>query len=155
MTETLKPCPFCSGTDIRIDRHPNAGQGSHRGEDVYSMCCYNCGATFPNRYRRELLVEHWNTRPQPSMPTRVEVAKLVTDAVIECGRIERKLETPFARIRAKTEIVDKAADSILAAINTCPIEREGKLLEALEKIADNFYDGDDCRDIARSALSEG
>jgi Lar family restriction alleviation protein len=62
----LLPCPFCSGTDIRIDRHPGAGRGVHRdGEDAYSMCCYRCGATFPNRYRRELLVNAWNTRAQP------------------------------------------------------------------------------------------
>lgn len=58
----LKPCPFCDGIDIRITRHPGAGRGEHHGEDVYSMCCYDCGATFPNRYRRDLLVESWNRR---------------------------------------------------------------------------------------------
>lgn len=59
----LKPCPFCGGTDIRIDRHAGAGNGIYRrGEDVYSMCCYQCGATFPNRYKRELLVDAWNRR---------------------------------------------------------------------------------------------
>lgn len=63
----LLPCPFCAGTDIRIDRHPNAGRGMHQGEDVYSMCCYDCGATFPNRYRRELLVECWNRRASPQV----------------------------------------------------------------------------------------
>jgi Lar family restriction alleviation protein len=60
--EALAPCPFCGGTDIRITRHPGLGTGFHSGEDVYSMCCYDCGATFPNRYRRELLVEAWNRR---------------------------------------------------------------------------------------------
>lgn len=62
MTEKFKPCPFCGGTDIRSDRHQGVGTGLHRGEDVYSMCCYNCGATFPNRYKPELLVEAWNKR---------------------------------------------------------------------------------------------
>lgn len=60
--ETLKPCPFCGGSDIRITRHPKEGTGLHWNEDVYSMCCYDCGATFPNRYKRELLVEAWNRR---------------------------------------------------------------------------------------------
>lgn len=68
----LKPCPFCGGSEILITRHPGAGNGIyHRGEDVYSMCCYQCGATFPNRYRRELLVEAWNRRT-PSLPASAE-----------------------------------------------------------------------------------
>jgi hypothetical protein len=32
--------------------------------------------------------------------------------------------------------------------------REGKLREALMQIVTNYYDGSDCRDIARSALSD-
>ena len=58
----MKPCPFCTGTDIRIDAHLNAGRA---GETVYSMCCYDCGATFPNRYKRQLLVAAWNRRSLP------------------------------------------------------------------------------------------
>ena len=72
MTETLEPCPFCGGEDIRFDRHPGAGSYPyHTGETVYSMCCYKCGATFPNKYKRELLVEAWNTRAPD------DVAKIV------------------------------------------------------------------------------
>ena len=52
----LKECPFCGGTNIRIDKHPPIVR------PVFSMCCYDCGATFPNRYRRELLVDAWNRR---------------------------------------------------------------------------------------------
>lgn len=58
-TAELKPCPFCGGHDIRIDNHWSAGRN---GETIYSMCCYDCGATFPNRYRREVMVESWNRR---------------------------------------------------------------------------------------------
>ncbi len=29
---------------------------------IYSMCCYDCGATFPNRYKLELLKDAWNRR---------------------------------------------------------------------------------------------
>lgn len=58
----ILPCPFCGGTDIRFDAHHGYGIGIHSGETVYSMCCYDCGATFPNRYRKELLVECWNRR---------------------------------------------------------------------------------------------
>ena len=57
----FKPCPFCEGADIRCDRHHESRSPTGF---VWSMCCYNCGATFPNRYKRELLVEAWNRRPQ-------------------------------------------------------------------------------------------
>lgn len=61
--EKVLPCPFCGGTDIRFTCHPREGRGPyHMGQDVWSMCCYECGATFPNRYRKELLVECWNRR---------------------------------------------------------------------------------------------
>jgi Lar family restriction alleviation protein len=64
-----KPCPFCGGTDIRWDRHPGAGRGMwHAGQDVFSMCCRDCGGTVPNRYSLELLNESWNRRsPSPSL----------------------------------------------------------------------------------------
>lgn len=60
-----KPCPFCGGTDIRWNRHVGAGSGMwHHGQDVFSMCCYDCGGTVPNRYSLELVNEAWNRRPQ-------------------------------------------------------------------------------------------
>jgi Lar family restriction alleviation protein len=57
----FKPCPFCGGTDIRAESHP-----AHRSSTavVWSMCCYTCGATFPSRYRKELLIAAWNRRPE-------------------------------------------------------------------------------------------
>ncbi len=58
--EDFKPCPFCEGADIRCDKHHETRSPTGF---VWSMCCYNCGATFPNRYKRELLVEAWNRRP--------------------------------------------------------------------------------------------
>lgn len=67
MSELL-PCPFCASSDIRIDQHPNYkadifhDPSNEKFRYIYSMCCYNCGATFPNRYKRELLVENWNRR---------------------------------------------------------------------------------------------
>lgn len=60
----LKACPHCAGSDIRIDKHPNRDGGylhSHMPY-IYSMCCYDCGATFPNCYSREKMVEQWNRR---------------------------------------------------------------------------------------------
>ena len=66
MSAELKPCPFCGGTDIKIDRHIESR--SPTGE-LFTMCCYDCGATFPGRYRRELLVNAWNKRVDTSKPT--------------------------------------------------------------------------------------
>lgn len=51
-------CPFCAGADIRFNLHRGAG-------DVWSTCCYDCGAIFPNRYKKELLIECWKRRPAP------------------------------------------------------------------------------------------
>lgn len=65
MTErtAFKPCPFCGGADIRCTNHGKISRDPfHRDDEVWSMCCYACGATFPNRYRRELLVDAWNRR---------------------------------------------------------------------------------------------
>ena len=66
MSAELKPCPYCGGTDIKIDRHIESR--SPTGE-LFTMCCYDCGATFPGRYRRELLVNAWNKRVDTSKPT--------------------------------------------------------------------------------------
>lgn len=58
-----KPCPFCGSADIAEDIHRGAGTGLlHRGDDVWTMACYSCGAGFPGAYRREFLVEKWNRR---------------------------------------------------------------------------------------------
>jgi len=59
MTDKLKPCPFCGGDNIKINCHKRLE--SPTGE-IWSMCCYACGATFPNRYIKSLLVEAWNKR---------------------------------------------------------------------------------------------
>ena len=61
MIEIIKPCPFCNNKDIRFEKHIN--NLSPTGE-IWSMCCYKCGATFPNRYKKELLVKSWNARAE-------------------------------------------------------------------------------------------
>lgn len=57
MKDEVKPCPFCRGTDIRFDLHTGAPY-----DGVWSMCCYQCGATFPNRRSKEALLACWNRR---------------------------------------------------------------------------------------------
>ena len=58
--EQAKPCPHCGGTEIRFDLHRGAGRG--RFEDVVTVCCYSCGATFPGTYNVEMLLNKWNRR---------------------------------------------------------------------------------------------
>jgi Lar family restriction alleviation protein len=61
------PCPHCGGADIRVDCHRGEGRGIfHKGDDVWSMCCYDCGAMTPNRYSREVLRAAWNRRTSPA-----------------------------------------------------------------------------------------
>lgn len=77
MTERdFKPCPFCGGTDIRCANHGKISRDPfHREDNVWSMCCYSCGATVANRYRRELLLETWNRRVAVGEPARPTVEK--------------------------------------------------------------------------------
>ena len=65
MSAEVLPCPFCGGTDIRFTNHGKVSRRQgHREDDVWSTCCLGCGATFPNRYSKALLVACWNRRPQ-------------------------------------------------------------------------------------------
>ena len=58
------PCPFCGGSDIRFTNHGKVSRDPHhRSDDVWSTGCYNCGASFPNRYNKQLLIDCWNRRP--------------------------------------------------------------------------------------------
>lgn len=74
-TETkLADCPFCGGSDIRFDEHGRSKNMLHYGEAIWSMCCYNCGATFPNMYSVEKLREKWNQRTAKSYADGLENA---------------------------------------------------------------------------------
>lgn len=88
MGDALKPCPHCGSKDIRIGAHPHAGRREHQGETVYSMCCYDCGATFPNRYRRELLVEAWNRRNPDGPEAASRIAQLEAKLATAVGALE-------------------------------------------------------------------
>lgn len=59
----IKPCPFCTSQKIHWHAHTGAGTGNHQGETVFSMCCYDCGATQPNRYSLQPMIDLWNRRP--------------------------------------------------------------------------------------------
>lgn len=61
--DTPLPCPFCSGSDIRFTDHGFTQFRRSAPVKTWSMCCYKCGATFPNRSTKESLLESWNTRP--------------------------------------------------------------------------------------------
>ena len=65
----ILPCPFCGGKDIIFDCHKFST--SPTGE-IWSMCCYDCGAQFPNRYTKELLLTAWNTRHNPPLEPTTE-----------------------------------------------------------------------------------
>ena len=62
MTTTEKlDCPFCGSHHIRFDRFTSRGK---EAKELWSTCCKNCGATFPNRPTTQLLVDKWKRRPQ-------------------------------------------------------------------------------------------
>jgi hypothetical protein len=78
-------CPFCAGTDIRFNNHGRKERkfgdthtdAMHYGDTIWSTCCYQCGATFPNMYSREKLEEKWRQRPATrAQPDREAIARL-------------------------------------------------------------------------------
>jgi hypothetical protein len=127
MTEKLLPCLHCAGADIRFDKH--VSESSPTGE-IWSMCCYDCGATFPNRYRKELLVEAWNTR-----------ALQVVDHAPET------LMHKFAMDLAERTSAEMAADEI----TKLRAEREAAARDMQERCA-GWHDAQAtiCRDLAKA-----
>ncbi len=107
MSATL-PCPHCGGTDIRFNRHLDYRSPTSW---IWSICCYQCGATFPNRYQKELLLEAWNTR-------------VLTQGSVGCGA---KVEEIEATIRIEFNHSEDGAGVRRAA------ERVWTFLEARAK----------------------
>ena len=62
--DELKPCPFCGSADIANVSAGYAGPTNrwHAGDEIFAVNCRKCGASVPNRYRNDLVVEHWNSR---------------------------------------------------------------------------------------------
>jgi Lar family restriction alleviation protein len=116
----FKPCPFCGSADIRCTNHGKVSHDPwHRDDDVWSMCCYKCGATFPNRYRQELLVENWNRRAASA-----EVEATIDDAIENSMTDTRNKDIRIATIERCAKVADsfgysgyeQIADAIAAAI---------------------------------------
>ena len=60
----LKPCPFCGSHDIANVSAGYAGPTDrwHAGDEIFAVNCKSCGASVPNRYRNDLVVDSWNKR---------------------------------------------------------------------------------------------
>jgi len=85
----LKACPFCGSKDTRIVCHEKAGTTlGHKNEDIYSIGCFDCGGSVPSRYEiygRALLIDTWNTRPNPK-PDWISVEKFYDK--LEASQVE-------------------------------------------------------------------
>lgn len=70
-SDELKPCPFCGSTNIANVSAGHAGPSNfwHANDEIFAVNCKNCGASVPNRYRNDLVVEAWNTRTPRKEPT--------------------------------------------------------------------------------------
>ena len=64
--DELKPCPFCGSADIaNVSAHAAKPTNRwHAGDTIFAVNCLGCGASVPNRYRNDLVVEAWNRRTQ-------------------------------------------------------------------------------------------
>lgn len=107
----LLPCPHCADSDIRVTCHSKMGRGLHDGEDVFSMCCYACGATVPNRYSRDLLIEAWNRRAAPRVPdTDTELVERLRAAGPNSGYMLIMTEAAERLAAQADEIAQKARE---------------------------------------------
>ena len=63
-SKDLKPCPFCGSHDIANVSAGTAGPTNvwHAGDEIFAVNCRECGASVPNGYRNQVVVDAWNTR---------------------------------------------------------------------------------------------
>lgn len=140
-------CPFCGGTDIRFDNHEPVRQtprtltnAIHAGDNVWSTCCYQCGATFPNMYSREKLAEKWKRRPPTPAATIEQAARDDDD---EAGLVLTMFNALHEGVEgfpivAMMELSDKQAErgrNAIRAISTALRSRSDLRDLALEEAA--------------------
>jgi Lar family restriction alleviation protein len=104
MTETLKPCPFCGGTDI--DTH-----FSLDGAGNVTTGCMDCGASGPETATpdEEKGAEAWNRRALD--------AGSVREVVAEVGRAMNKFPTwPTDPLHAAAVVAEEAGELHKAAL---------------------------------------
>jgi len=65
MMETLKPCPFCGGTDIEIGIDNILEE--HQS-DFWYICCISCGITIDLLNSKENAINKWNKRHEQTPP---------------------------------------------------------------------------------------
>lgn len=131
MSEEIKPCPFCGGTDIRFTNHGRISTNPlHRYDDVWSMACYDCEATFPNRYLKELLITCWNRRDDTEL-------KKLKDAnaglVAACDSLQPRTRIP-ARFDFRTPpILMNRKGQIGTALQTHSFHKDRKEQAAFDR----------------------
>lgn len=75
MTDTkLLPCPFCDGEAFY--------RPDHTTENVHTVCCVHCDYWISDRCSTADCIEHWNTRPTPSIDTETSFQDKVCQWVV-------------------------------------------------------------------------
>ena len=69
--ETLKPCPFCGGTEVKLDCEVRNIDGKHNFK--YEIRCLSCPAIFYENVwyldpceAKQDIIDKWNTRTYES-----------------------------------------------------------------------------------------
>ncbi len=120
----LLPCPFCGSSDVSIVANGKAFGGMHSGEQVFTIGCYRCSASFPGMYEehgRKCLAEKWNTRAKAKVEA---IRHGFTDAEIQRAS-DAYVKTLISASGSHSEQINTAMRAAIAALNPCGFCRDG------------------------------
>lgn len=109
MSDELKPCPFCGGTEI----------DTHGDDKVVGYHCLTCDAVGPNQYITYPEPREWNTRHD----THADLIAKADDLAKAVERLTARKPSPVTGGRM---ILEVDVDGACAALSAYTQVREGK-----------------------------
>lgn len=137
----LKACPFCGSKEINLHSHGRIGQGpSHRGEVVYTIGCYQCGASFPGMYDehgRNCLMAKWNARAPDGAGEAVAIGYISQESLTGMKKARSDRE-PMVCHLASHELYGNAANTVPLFTHPVRARTVEDALDAARLVYDTF-----------------
>lgn len=105
----LLPCPFCGSTDARNVSAGCAGPTNHfhAGDKIFAVNCGECGASVPNRYKNNLVVDAWN-----KLAARADLEEIIAEQAKELTDLRLQCITDFGQYQEAHEKIAEQAKEI-------------------------------------------